>query len=377
VKYCARCVLPDTRPGLTLDAEGVCSGCRAHEEKRNGVIDWPARRAQLASIVASARRDAGYDCIVPVSGGKDSTWQVVTCLEFGMRPLAVSWRTPGRTPIGQANLENLIGLGVDHIDYTIDPCVERRFMYRTLCRVGDTAVPMHMALYAIPLRLAVALRVPLVVWGESPHMEYGGTADERERNQLDLEWFTRHDILKGTSVEDWIGDDLPRKSLEAYHLPSAEEFRASDLRSIFLGYYMPWDPEESLRVATANGFQRRAEGPKLGLYDYADIDCDFISIHHYFKWLKFGFTRLFDNLAVEIRNGRMTRDAAIATIARLGDQTPHDDIRRLCAFLDISEEHFWQIAERFRNHDIWSRRGGGWAIEGFLIENWPWREAGR
>ncbi|MBI5032988.1 MAG: N-acetyl sugar amidotransferase [Chloroflexi bacterium] len=372
MKYCRKCVLPDTRPGLVFNADGVCSACAGQLEKKYS-IDWEKRQRDFESIVAETQqRQRGYDCIVPVSGGKDSTWQVVKCLEYGLRILAVTWKTPGRTGLGQQNLDNLVRLGVDHIDYTINPVVERRFMYKTLARVGDTALPMHMALYAIPLRIAVSFNIPLVVWGESPHMEYGGAEDERKINSLDREWFKRHNILQGTSAEDWIGDDLSAKDLEAYFLPSDEAFRSARIRSIFLGYYFPWDPETSLRIALANGFQVRAEGPKVGYYNYADIDCDFISIHHYFKWLKFGFTRLFDNLSVEIRNERLTRDQAIEIFARMGDQTPHDDIRKLCEFLQITQEHFWAIAERFRNPKVWLRRNGKWVIEDFIIPNWQW-----
>jgi N-acetyl sugar amidotransferase len=373
MKYCKQCIMPDTRPGIEIGPDGICSACVGHMEK-NKLINWEKRRAAFEELVAEARRrEKGYDCIVPVSGGKDSTYQVVRCLEYRLRVLAVTWKTPARTPIGQKNLDNLVGLGVDHIDYAINPDVEKRFTYKALLTKGDSAIPMHMALYSIPLRLAVAYDIPLVVWGESPHLEYGGTEEERNINTLDMEWFKRHNILQGTSVEDWISEDLTRKDLEAYRLPSEQEFKSHGIRSVFLGYYFRWDPEENLRVALKHGFQVRAEGPRTGYYNYADIDCDFISVHHYFKWLKFGFTRLFDNLSVEIRNGRMSRDEALRIIAERGDQTPHEDIRKLCKFLNISEKHFQEIAESFRNKDIWSLENGRWVIKDFIIKDWKWQ----
>jgi len=372
MRYCSKCVIPDTRPGIEIGPDNVCSACVGHSEKERS-IDWDKRKAAFEKIVDEVkRRDRGYDCIVPVSGGKDSTYQVIKCLEYGLRVLAVTWKTPARTPIGQKNLDNLVWLGVDHIDYSINPNVERRFMYKTLVMKGDPAIPMHMALYSIPLRLAIAYDIPLVVWGESPYMEYGGTEEERNINTLDLGWFKKHGILQGTSVEDWIDEDLTSKDLEAYHLPSEQEFKAHGIQSVFLGYYFKWDPEENLRIALNHGFEMRAEGPKTGYYDYADIDCDFISVHHYFKWLKFGFTRLFDNLSVEIRNGRMSRDEALQIIAEQGDQTPHEDIKKLCAFLKISEDHFDEIEERFRNRDIWSHKNGKWMIKDFIISDWKW-----
>ena len=370
--YCSQCVLPDTRPGIAIDADGVCSGCRGHARKQTE-IDWQKRRVELDQLVDRARaRGADYDCIVPVSGGKDSTWQVVKCAEFGLKVLAVTWRSPGRTTLGQQNLDNLIGLGVDHIDVSISPRVERRFTYKALAQTGSTAVPMHLALYATPLRLAVALDVPLVVWGESPYMEYGGDPGDSELNKLSHAWLRRHGILQGTSAVDWIDDELSARDLAPYMLPPEAAFADREIESIFLGYYLPWDPVETLAVARRHGFQARPAGAKVGYYDFADIDCDFISVHHWFKWLKFGFTRLFDNLALEIRNGRLSRAQAIDIIRATGDQRPAADIDRLCRFLAISLEHFQEIEERFRNREIWSRGGGIWRLDGFLIGDWDW-----
>ncbi len=371
LQYCRTCILPNTRPGLSLDDDGVCNACRDHSRKVQ--IDWDARRKDLETIIEQSRsKTGGYDCIIPVSGGKDSTWQVIKCKEYGLNILAVTWRTPGRTRIGQQNLDNLIGLGVDHIDYSIDPRVERVFTLKSFEKTGSTAVAMHMALCSIPLRLAVAMNIPLVVWGESPQMEYGADEDGGDRNQLNHDWCRRHGILQNTTPEDWIDDELTRSDLTPYFLPDEADFKSKNIKSIFLGYYLPWDPEQSLKVSLANGFRVREEGPKVGYYNYADIDCDFISVHHYFKWLKFGFTRLFDNLSIEIRNGRLTREEAMDIAREYGSQYPDEDIERLCEFLQISRERFSQTEERYRNHDIWEQDNGVWKIKNFFIPDWRW-----
>ncbi|MGE5417649.1 MAG: N-acetyl sugar amidotransferase [Acidobacteriota bacterium] len=372
MRYCSNCVLPDTRPGIYIREDGICNACAGHDLKSE--IDWAAREQEFLRIIELTKgKKKGYDCIVPVSGGKDSTWQVVRCLEYGLKTLAVTWRTPGRTEIGQQNLNNLINLGVDHIDYTIDPRVDRLFTYKTLFKTGSTAVPMHMGMYTIPLRIAVSFDIPLVIWGESPFMEYGGTEEERNNlNRLDNTWLKMHGILQGTSAEDWVDDELSVKDMTAFYFPNDEEFRSKNILSLFLGYYFPWDPEETLRVAKEHGFQVREEGPKVGYYNFADIDCDFISVHHHFKWLKFGFSRLFDNLSLEIRNGRMTRDEAVQIIRERGDQRPNEDIDTLCNFLNISEEHFREIEEKFRNTDVWEKENGVWKVKDFLIPDWKW-----
>jgi N-acetyl sugar amidotransferase len=371
MRYCTRCVLPDTRPHLVLDAEGVCNACRAHATRPT--IDWAARQQAFRGVVARATaRRRGYDCVIPVSGGKDSTWQVVTCLEHGLRPLAVTWKTPARTEIGARNLANLVSLGVDHIDYQVSPVVERRFMYQALVRHGSTAIPMHMALFAIPLSLAARLEIPLVVWGENAAFEYGGPDDERRGFRLDGRWLATFGVTHGTTARDWVSADLSEKDLAAYVAPTAAELDRAGVLAVFLGYYFAWDPRRSLAVATAHGFRGRPEGPKTGYYDYADIDDDFISIHHWLKWYKFGITRTWDNLALEIRHGRLTREQAIEILRQRGDEQPAEDIEKFCAFTGITRNHFFEVAERFRNPRVWTRRDGTWTIDGFLLADWPW-----
>ena len=372
MRWCQRCVLPDTRPSLSIDpVTGVCNACRSHRTK--GEIDWASRAAAFADVVAHARsRTDGYDCVVPVSGGKDSTWQVVTCLEHGLRVLAVTWRPPGRTDIGQRNLDNLISLGVDHIDYSIDPSVEARFARRTFEEVGSSAVPMHLALFNIPVTVATRFGIPLVVWGENSAFEYGSDDEARQGFELDEAWLRDFGVAHGTVAEDWIGAGLSARDLIAYRGPSASEVREAGVLAVFLGYYFAWDPERSRQVAAAHGFRARGEGAKTGLYDYADIDDDFISVHHHLKWLKFGFTRLFDNLSLEIRNGRIDRAEALDRIREHGTQEPTEDIERFCSFTGMSRGEFDDVCERFRNTDVWTQKDGTWVIEDFLLDDWDW-----
>ncbi len=368
--YCRRCVIPDTRPHISFDVDGVCDACRSHDSKP--AIDWAARSAAFRAVVASAQsRSRGYDCIVPVSGGKDSTWQVVMCLEHGLKPLAVTWKTPARTEIGRRNLENLVRLGVDHIDYQISPLVERVFMLEAYERFGSTAIPMHMALFAIPLMLAVRFGVPLVVWGENSAFEYGGTYDERTGFRLDAAWLKKYGVTHGTTAKDWVSPTLTAKALTPYFGPTESELASAGVQAVFLGYYFEWDPQKTADVARQHGFESGSRA-RTGVYEFADLDDDFIAIHHYLKWYKFGFTRAFDNLSIEIRHGRITRDEAIATLRARGDDAPREDIRKFCAFAGIEEARFYEIAEKFRNTNVWTQRDGVWQIDGFLIPDWRW-----
>jgi N-acetyl sugar amidotransferase len=372
MRYCVACVLPDTRPNLTLDGEGICDACRNHA-RRPG-IDWDERERAFGALVDNVKAAAsGYDCVVPVSGGKDSTWQVVKCLEYGLKPLAVTWKTPARTAIGQRNLDNLVALGVDHIDWQISPKVEGRFMVKALERFGSTAIPMHLAIFAMPLRIAVQFRIPLIVWGENSAVEYGGDS-ACQGHRLDRAWLRTYGVTHGTTAADWVDEELSAKDLAGYFGPDADNLEELGIRAVFLGHYFRWDPDASYGIAKAHGFKASAAGARTGFYDYADIDDDFISIHHWMKWYKFGFTRLFDNLSLEIRNGRMTRAAAVDIIRRSGDQTPIKDIAHFCGFAGLTTERFFAIAERFRNPHIWRRIGSTWTIPEFLVPDWRWDE---
>lgn len=372
MRYCSRCVLPDTRPHLEFDIEGICVACRRHENR--GEINWVQRADSFAALVASVQglgRD--YDCVVPVSGGKDSTWQTSVCLEYGLKPLAVTWRSPGRTLVGQRNLDNLRRLGVDHIDFSIDPDVERRFMRKTFTTLGSPAIPMHLAIFAIPLRIAVAFDIPLVVWGENSAMEYGGRDEDALKGVLDANWVARYGVTQGTVADDWVDSDLSSEDLRAYTPPSEALLSQASTHGVFLGHYFPWDPQATKDMAVARGFTTSTDGPRTGLYDYADIDDDFISIHHWMKWYKFGFTRTFDNLSLEIRNGRVTREQAVEHIRQRGDETPWSDLGKLATFFGCSVDELLKTAHEFRNLDIWKREPNGtWHMSDFLVPDWNW-----
>lgn len=371
MKYCQRCILPNTRPGLVLDEEGICSACRNFEARNT--IDWASRMDAFRSVVEQAKKSSsGYDCLIPVSGGKDSTWQTVVCLEHGLNPLCVTWKTPARTKVGQENLENLISLGVDHIDYQINPGVEKKFMLKALKRFGSTAIPMHMALFNIPLKIASKFDIPLVIWGENSAFEYGDSSDERFGFKLDSNWLAKFGVTHGTVAEDWLDEDLSRKMLTPYCGPDPDELERQGTLAIFLGYYFPWDVQETYKVAREHGFKAAEAGTRTGIYDFADIDDDFISIHHYLKWYKFGFPRTFDNLSLEIRHGRLTREEAIKIARGYGEDLPASDIQRFCEFVGITVDDFFTLIEKFRNLDIWEKKEERWVIRDFIDPEWGW-----
>lgn len=362
--YCRRCVTPTSHPMIRFGDDGVCKACVAYDRQER--VDWARRKPLFDEIVADAKaRSSGYDCLVPVSGGKDSFWQVITCLDYGMNPLCVTWKDPARLEIGRENLEALIQLGVDHIDYQVNPKVERRFLYQSLVEYGVTGIPKHMALYNIPLKLAIQFNIPLIVWGENDAIEYGNDSGDEAGFRVDYRWLMKHGITQGTSAADWVKKGFTSREMTPYFGPSEAELDRQDIRAVYLGYYFRWDPVKSYQLARARGFRAPATGP--GYYEFDDVDSGFITIHHFIKWYKFGYTRLFDNLSHEVRRGRVSRQQAVQIIAERAPETPHEDIDSFCTYLGIAREEFFRILERFRNPKVWSRRDGRWVIEDFIV----------
>ena len=374
LKWCRLCILPNTRPNLIFDKFGICNACNfsLNKKKINKFKILGEKKFDfLLKNKLKNNSQNNYDCLIPVSGGKDSTWQVSKCLEKGLKPLAITWRCPSRTHLGQMNLNNLISLGVDHFDITINPKVEKKFILKTFVKLGSPAIPMHMAIFNLANRIAANFKIPLIVWGENSAKEYGYKEEsDLNKKSLDKKWIKNYGVTNSTLAEDWADNSIKIKDLFLYSDKINNNFKPY---SIFLADYFNWDPIKSFNKAKKLGF-KEAKYPKTGLYDFADIDDNFISIHHFLKWYKFGFSRLFDNLSIEIRNQRINKSDAINIIKSKGLNFPKNDIKKFCNYLEISPKKFYFYCEKFRNKKIWkfNSKTKKWFISDFLIQNFRW-----
>src|SRR5262245_17329634 len=206
--------MPETKPDLHIDEQGVCSACRYYESRK--AIDLAARKEELLGILEKYRSKNGsnYDCLVPCSGGKDSTYQTIRMLELGMNPLCVTATTDMLSDMGRRNIENLKKLGVDYIEVSVNPRIRRRINRLVLTTVGDISWPEHVTIFTIPVRIAVQLGIPLIIWGENSQHEYGGPAGAAENNVLSRRWLEEFGGLLGLRVSDLVG----REGRESAHL---------------------------------------------------------------------------------------------------------------------------------------------------------------
>ena len=362
--YCTRCVMPSTKPDLLLDSEGVCNACRSFEHR--SAIDWDARRQELDGVLERFRSaDASnWDCIVPVSGGKDSTYQVVRMLQLGLNPLCVTATTCDLSDIGRINIENIKSLGVDHVEFSPNPRVRATLNGVGLRQVGDISWPEHVGIFTIPVRAAVAFDVPLIVWGENSQNEYGGPAAAVDNAVLTRRWLEEFGGLLGMRVTDLVGmEGLELKDLIPYCYPSDAELIRVGVTGIFLGYYLPWDGLANTLVATANGFTSHARAVEGSMVNYENLDNYQTGIHDYFKFLKFGFGRATDHACLHIRRGRITRQDALEVVHRLDGQFPWQylgkDLADILQPLDISVGEFIEICDAFTNKSVFVRDAAG------------------
>jgi len=362
VRYCKRCLFPETKPDLSIDEDGLCDACRSAELKAEA-IDWDARREELREVLERYKSADGsnYDCIVPVSGGKDSTFQVIQILELGYTPLAVTWSACSYTDVGRQNIESMQQLGVDHIQFTPNPKVYRAMFAEAFRRVGDGCWPCHVGIFSYPVRVAVNYRVPLLVYGENPQMEYGGPAANAEKNVIDRRWLEEFGGLLGNRIEDMLGvNGIGERDLIPYRYPTDEELEAVGVTGIFLGHYVKWDAREQLTKVLQSGFRVNdtvadvgAQPHQEGTYtNYENLDGKFVGVHDYLKFLKFGFGRATDHASIDIRNERIERDEAIELVRRYEGKVPRRYLEEYLDFVGMSEEEFYETMDAFTNKAI-------------------------
>ena len=346
--------MPETKPDLFIDEEGVCNACRSYEHRE--VIDWDARKKELLQVLDKYRDKNGnnYDCIVPVSGGKDSMFQTIKLRDMGLNPLCVTATTCKLSEIGRNNIENLKRQGVDYIEVTTNPLVRRRINRLALRQIGDISWPEHLTIFTVPVRIAVQMKIPLLIWGENSQNEYGGPAANAENNVLDRSWLEEFGGLLGLRVTDLIGQEgIEKRDLISYTYPSDEELKQVGVTGLFLGYYLPWDGYANALFAQGHGMQTYPQPIEGSLVNYENLDNVHTGIHDYFKYLKYGFGRTTDFACLHLRRGRLTREDAVKLIKMRDGKFPWSylgvPLEEVLKEIELSLDEFISICDRFTN----------------------------
>jgi N-acetyl sugar amidotransferase len=365
LRYCARCLYPENHPlGITFDAEGVCSGCRVHEEKYT--LEWRARRKKLGKIFEQYRSTTSktYDCIVPVSGARDSYFIVHTVKrEFGMNPLLVSYNRQYNTERGIRNLAYLRTVfDCDYMQQVISPERVQHISRETIRRLGSIHWHVLAGQTVWPVQVAVRLKIPLIVWGAHQGLDQVGMFSHTDEVEMTRRYRVEHDLMS-LEAEDLIGGEegLKEHDVRPFAYPHDLELSKVGVRGIYLGNFIPWDSKRQHEDMHSLYDQEWARQQRT--FDtYNDVDCQHYSgLHDWIKFLKYGYGRATDHACREIRLKRMSREEGIAMVRRYQDVVPHDK-KRYLDWVGMDETEFDTCIDARRDPRIWEQMDGGWRL---------------
>jgi len=351
--------MPSTLPGTALDKAGVCDACRNYDARVG--IPWRARKAELEAILGQYRgqNPGNYDCIVPVSGGKDSTFQVLKVLEFGMTPLCVTASTDMLTEIGRRNIENIKNLGVDYIEVSVNPKVRRVINRNALVATGDNILAEHVTIFTVPVRLAVQMNIPLIIWGENSQNEQGGDPAlaggimSKEYLKFAIHGFNPEDLM--------MLDGIRRRDLIQYIYPSEEELDRVGVTGVFLGYYLLWDGRTNALISQAHGMTTCPNTIEGSIVNYENLDNAYTGIHDYMMFLKYGFGRASLIASLHVRRGLYSREHALALVREREGKFPWTylgvPIEAVLDDLVMSLEEFREVCDKFTDYTLFEGDG--------------------
>lgn len=355
VQYCKKCLYPSTKPDLWF-RDDICGACHAFDQRSK--YDWQSGPSVLRNIISQNKVNPHYDCIVPVSGGKDSTYQAWKLLKEGYNPLCVTAPTDQLTPLGRKNIENLKRLGCDYIEISVNHRVRKKINRHGFFSVGDIQWPEHVLIYTIPVHAAVLFRIPIIIWGECPQREYGaGKPEDASLKYFDRRVLEEYGSLNGLRVSDLIDiDGVDAKDLYFYEYPSAEVVEEVGVKGLYLDNYYPWNGIANVTIAQAAGFQTYHE-PILGtIANYENLDNYVHGIHDYLKYLKFGFGRATDVACNLIRRNLLSREDAIELVKQNDGLYPkhymNKSLEEILSEYDISTKQFNDQCDEFTNYDL-------------------------
>jgi len=308
---CSKCLIPDTRPD-TAFVDGVCLACLAYQKRP--AIEWEIRRKELNLLLENhTNNGTGFDCIVPSSGGKDSTYQVLTLIELGAKPLVVTASTCHLTPLGRANIDNLKRYATT-IEVTPNTEVRAKLNRLALTMVGDVSWPEHASIFTTPFRVAIQTGIPLIFYGENPQNQYGGPMASVDAREMTQRWVTEFGGFLGLRADDFVGmEGITQDDMNDYRLPPATDVIRNKIEAHFLGQYLPWDSERNARVAQDHGL--RCQKPSMANYWACEnLDNAQTGLHDHVMYRKYGYGRMAAQVSVDIRKGLIDRETALGLV---------------------------------------------------------------
>ena len=360
VFWCSSCLNMSTRPRLSFDENGKCGACQWAEEKKS--VDWSKRQSLLQTLLDKYRsRNESFDCIVPVSGGKDGSYIAYRLKnDFGMTPLTVTARPPLTLALGEKNLENFVRSGFDHVHVT-----PNEDAMRALNKVGfiEKGFPYYgwlISIFSVVIRTAIAFNIPLIFYAEDGEVEYGGSHENKDNPVFNIEFMKRayfeagYDKVLQASM-------LSKQQKYWFELPEQSEIDQSEIFLTHWSYFENWDPYRNYMVAKEFCGLDEAEENNSGTFtNFSQNDQALYALHTYMMYLKFGFGRATQDAGIEIRRGAMTREQGVNLVKLYDGEYPESFIPLYLDYFQVTQEEFDDVLEKWVNKNLFKKERGRW-----------------
>jgi len=360
--------MPSTRPGIKFNDDGVCNACINYINRPD--YDWDEIKRRWENLVSDIKKkrienNSNWSCVIPISGGKDSVYQVIRAKEAGFKILCVNVSPILRTDIGERNMKMIKDLNVDVIEVSADKEKKQLFSKLGIKEVGKINWPEHVLTITVPLQIAIAFKIPLVLYGENPENEYGGSMRDAQMDGFDKDWFDRSAGMNGLSLKqmtDLTGVEMDNCGL--YQFPN--EKSVQNLKIAYLGAYEPWDSYQNALIVQAYGFESYPHACEGSLVNYENLDNAFYGIHDFIKYLKFGFGRSTDQACFNIRRNRLSRSRALELVSKTEGFFPSSylgiPLSEILASIKLYDNDFKEIMKKFVNNDLFETDNHGYPI---------------
>ena len=364
VQYCTRCIVSNQRPRITFDEKGVCSACNFADHKAK--VDWSTRENELRVLLEKYRRNDGrYDVVVPSSGGKDSAF-VAHMLKFkyGMNPLTVTWAPHLYTDIGFENHQAHIHEG-DLANILITPpgATHRKLTKLAFEVIGDPFLPFIFGQNNMPLQIAQKYNIPLIFYGENSEVEYGGSMSDAYVPTRDWEKKNSSILMSGVPPETFLQYGISSNDLHPYLPPSIESLKNIGLQIHYMSYYHKWIPQENYYYCVEHtGFKANSVRSEGTYSKYASLDDKLDGFHYYLMFIKFAIGRATSDAGHEVRDGHITREEAVALVAKYDGEFPSKFFQVFLDYCNITEEYFWEVVNSWRPRHLWKQIDGEWVL---------------
>ena len=369
MKVCKRCLYTEKHAlNIIFDEDGICSGCRIHEEKDS--IDWNVKAKELKTLLDSYRNLSGnnYDCIIPVSGARDSYFIVHTIKNiYGMNPLLVTYNKHYNTDVGVRNLANLrIKFNCDILTLTVNPEIVKKITRASLRKMGSIYWHCIAGQTVFPVQIAVKFKIPLIIWGAHQGVDQVGMFSHEDKVEMTRKYRKEHDLM-GYEAEDLIDefDGISHSDMIQFKYPDDEEIEKVGVRGIYLNNYIRWDTlEQHNQMIRLYDYETQNQNRTFDIFN--DVDCyNYNDTHDYLKYIKYGYGKVVDQVCREIRLNRITREQGLMLINEYISNKPKN-INLFLNWLGITENSFYYIVDQHRNKSFWKRN-----------EQWDWQYLGK